>query len=105
MIISFSDIKKKLNVQFGIEFKTCPVGAYYIHGKVERKIQQIKKSIEKELNGTCLSVIQWKTLGHQQLVNSINNLPIGPGNKMECIENLDILTPNRLLLGCALLCP
>ena len=43
-------------------------------------------------------MIQWETLG-QQIANSINNLPIGIGNKTSDLENLDILTPNRLLLG------
>jgi hypothetical protein len=27
------------------------------------------------------------------------NLPLGLGNKVECLEDLDIITPNRLLLG------
>ena len=45
-----------------------------------------------------LSVIQWETL-LASISNSINNLPLGLGNKAESIENLDILTPNRLLLG------
>ena len=98
MIISFTDIQHKLSVEYGVEFETCPVGAHYMHGKVERKIQQIKKSIFKELNNRRLSVIQWETLG-LQIANSINNLPIGIGNKTKDIENLDILTPNRLLLG------
>ena len=98
MVISFADIKQKLSVEFGVEFKTCPVGAHYVHGKVERKIQQIRKSIEKEINNRRLSIIQWETLG-QQIVNSINNLPIGLGNKTEYLENLDLITPNRLILG------
>ena len=34
-----------------------------------------------------------------QISNSINNLPIGLRNKVEDLENLDILTPNRLILG------
>ena len=68
------------------------------HGKVERKIQHIKRSIEKEMNNRRLSVIQWETLA-QQVANSINNLPVGLGKYVEGIENLDILTPNRLILG------
>ena len=45
-------------------------------------------------------MVQWETLG-QQISNSINNLPIGLGlgNKCDMLENLDLLTPNRLLLG------
>ena len=98
MVISFSSIQHKINVEYGVEFKTCPVGAHYVHGKVERKIQDIKRSITKTVGNNRLSVLQWETLG-QQISNSINNMPIGLGNKTEMLESLDILTPNRLILG------
>ena len=98
MILSFSDISNRLSTEYGVEFKTCPVGAHYVHGKVERKIQQIKGSIERTLKNDRISILQWETI-MQQISNSINNLPIGLGNKTELLENLDILTPNRLLLG------
>ena len=84
MIISFSNIQHKLSV----DFETCPVGA-----------QQIKKSMWKELENRILFVIQWEML-RIQIANSINNMPINIGNQMMNIENLDILTPNRLILGC-----
>ena len=98
MVLNFSDIKHKLHSEFGVQFEPCPVGAHNVHGKVERKIKEIKRSFEKELCNHRLSVIQWETLG-QQVINSINNLPIALGNKTECLENLDLITPNRLLLG------
>ena len=98
MILSFSDIQHRLSVEHGVSFQTCPVGAHYVHGKVERKIQTVRRSIEKELGNRRLSLLQWETLG-QQIANSINNLPIGIGNKIADLENLDLLTPNRLLLG------
>ena len=98
MVLSFSDISNKLSTEYGVEFKTCPVGAHYVHGKVERKIQQIKGSIERTLKNDRISILQWETI-IQQISNSINNLPIGLGNKTDSLENLDILTPNRLLLG------
>ena len=98
MVLNFSDIRHKLHSEFGVQFEPCPVGAHNVHGKVERKIKEIKQSFEKELSNHRLSVIQWETLG-QQVVNSINNLPIALGNKTECLENLDLITPNRLLLG------
>ena len=98
MILSFSDIAHTLITEHGVEFKVCPVGAHYVHGKVERKIQQIKRSFEKSLGKKRLAIIQWETLG-QQVCNSINNLPLGLGNKTECLDTLDLLTPNRLLLG------
>ena len=98
MILSFSDIWHKMNVEYGVDFKTCPVGAHYVHGKVERKIRDIKLSIVKNVGKSRLSVLQWETLG-QLISNSINNMPIGLGSKSELLENLDILTPNRLILG------
>ena len=98
MEISFSDLKYRLSVEYGVEFHPCPVGSHYYHGKVERKIREVRKSIEKEVGKERLSLIQWETLG-QQISNTINNLPIGLGNKCDALENLDLLTPNRLLLG------
>lgn len=98
MILSFSDLSHQLSTEYGVEFKTCPVGAHYVHGKVERKIQEIKRSLEKNFPSGRRSILQWETLG-QQVSNSINNLPIGLGNKVQDLETLDILTPNRLILG------
>ena len=98
MVISMSSLTHKLSVEYGVEFETSPVGAHNVHGRVERKIQQIKKSLSKNMHGHRLSVLQWETLG-QQVSNSINNLPIGLGNKTAMLESLDILSPNRLILG------
>ena len=98
MVISFISLQHKLSVEYGVDFNVCPVGAHYMHGKVERKIQQIKKSMIRELDNRRLSIMQWETLG-MQISNSINNMPIGLGNKADQLENLDILTPNRLILG------
>ena len=93
MQISFIDIQQQLSREHGVEFKTCPVHVHNVHGKVERKIQHIKNSIVKNIHKERLSTLQWETLGIQ-IANSINNMPIGLGNKVESVENLDILTPN-----------
>lgn len=97
MAISFVNLKHKLNFEYGIDFQTCPVGAHYMHGRAERNIQQVQKSMET-VSKERLSIIQWETLV-ASIANSVNNLPLGVGNKVECIENLDLITPNRLLLG------
>ena len=97
MEISFSDTKNKL-YNHGVEYEVCPVGAHYMQGKVERKIRHIKESFSKELYNNRLSIMQWEPLG-DQVANSINNLPIAIGNLTEGIENLGLLTPNRLLLA------
>ena len=92
------DAQQKLSIEYGVEYKPCPVGEHYVHGKVERKIKQIKKSLHLSIRNERLSEIQWETL-MQQISNSINNVPIGVKNKVDCLENLYILTPNRLILG------
>ena len=98
MVISFIDLKHKLNVEYEIDFKKCPVGAHYMHGRAERKIQHVQKSMMKQMINDKLSIIQWETL-LATVANSVNNMPLALGNKVDSVENLDIITPNRLLLG------
>ena len=97
MTISFYDVHNKLS-ELGTDFEPCPVGAHYMHGKVERKIRDVRMLFSKHLQNHRLSIIQWETLG-DQVANSINNLPIALGNVSQSLENLDLLTPNRLILG------
>ena len=68
-----------------------------MHGKVERKIQEVNKSIEKNVANNRLSLLQWETLS-SVIANTINDLPICIGNKVD-VETIDLITPNRLLLG------
>ena len=98
MRYSFTDTKHRLFKEYGVDFRTCPVGAHYMHGKVERKIKEVKKSVQINVQKERLSLIQWETLMHQ-ISNSINNLPIGLKNRTLELENLDLITPNRLILG------
>ena len=98
MQISFVDIQHKLNIEYGIQFESCPVGGHDMHGKVERKIRQVQESMKKKLQGNRLSILQWETLG-DQIANNVNNLPLASINVSAELEHLDILTPNRLLLG------
>ena len=62
------------------------------------KVEQVKKSITTTMACNRLSVLQWESL-IAQVTNGVNNLPSGLGNKVECPEEIDIATPNRLLLG------
>ena len=97
MKILFSDVKGRLH-EFGVEYEVCPVGAHYMHGKVERKIRHAKDCFGKHFHGERLSVIQWESLS-AQVANTMNNLPIGLGNLSKDLENLDLITPNRLMLA------
>ncbi len=69
-----------------------------MNGKVERKIQEIKKSFEKDFHNRRLSTIQWETVA-AQVANSINDMPLALGNKTSNFEMMDLITPNRLRLG------
>ena len=33
-------------MNYGIQYTPCPAGAHYQHGKVERKIREVKKSVK-----------------------------------------------------------
>ena len=98
MKLNFADLKYQLHLQENCDFRPCPVGGHNVHGRVERKIQDIKKSIEKTIKDQRLSILEWETLG-SEIANTINDLPIGLGSKVSNLESLDLLTPNRLKLG------
>ena len=98
MQLSFTDIKQKLHVEYGVEYETCPVGGHNMHGKIERKIQHVKQAMSKELDQERLSILQWETVG-DQIANCINDTPLATRYVPLDVEQLDLLTPNRLMLG------
>ena len=98
MRLDFLDIKSNLMKQSRVEFELCPVQGHSMHGKVERKIREINNSIEKSVHNHRLSILQWETLS-SSIANQINNLPLAIGNIVGDFECLDLITPNRLLLG------
>ncbi|XP_066915555.1 uncharacterized protein [Clytia hemisphaerica] len=97
MKLDFQDLQSKIHRQAKVEFSICPVGGHNEHGKVERKIKEINRSIEKNVHKEKLSLLQWETLS-AVIANTINDLPIGVNSKVEN-DILDLITPNRLLLG------
>ena len=98
MLINFHDTQHRLSLNSKVEYHICPVGGHNMHGKVERKIKSIRESLEKSVFNQRLSVLQWETVG-TQIANSINDLPISLGSVVADLENLDLITPNRLRLG------
>ena len=98
MKLTFVDVKNRLHRLKGVNFDIVPVGGHNFNGKVERRIRQIKESIEKSIHNERLSTIQWETMG-SQIANSVNDLPLALGNLVADYEFMDLLTPNRLKLG------
>ena len=77
--LDIRDFKSRLSQNLKIDFKTCLVCGHNIHGKLEHKIQEVKKSIEKTMLNERLSVIQWETCA-VEIANRINDLPLAIGN-------------------------
>ena len=98
MKVDLSDLQQKIHHNTKVNFKVCPVQGHNMNGKVERKIKEINLSISKTLNNQRLSILQWETLA-ASIANQINNLPLAIGDVIGDFETLDLITPNRLLLG------
>ena len=67
-------------------------------GKVERKIQEVKCSIERSYDKQKLSILQWETVA-AEIANAVNDMPLALGNTVSDFEEMDLITPNRLRLG------
>ncbi len=98
MELSFRDIQQKLFQNVKVELEVCPVGGHNMHGRVERRIQEVKKSLTTTMSNERLGLLQWETVS-ASIANSVNNLPLALGNVKGNYEMMDIITPNRLQLG------
>ena len=96
--LNFMDLQYRLHRDVDVEFQTCPVGGHNMHGKVERRIRHIKESLEKSISNERLGVLQWETVA-AITANCINDLPLATRGLKGDLDNLDLITPNRLLLG------
>ena len=97
MKLNFIDIQQKMK-EDSVDYQICPVGGHNTNGKVERKIREVRRSLEKSLNNRRLTIMQWETIT-AEIANNINNLPLALGNIVSDYETMDLLTPNRLLMG------
>ena len=100
MKIFLADIAKTINCENGssLSFKIAPPGAHNWNGIVERSIKEIRKVLNTVFKGRYFSVIQFETaLGY--IANELNNLPFCLRNRYNNLDGLDLLTPNRMLLG------
>lgn len=57
MKISFADLKGQFHSRMKEEYKVCSGAAHHIHGKVERKICQIKDTTEENFENQSFSVL------------------------------------------------
>ena len=59
MRFNFHDIIFQLHKDVKVEFNVCPDGGHHMHGKVGRKIREIKSLLEKLLLNERISILQW----------------------------------------------
>ena len=95
-----TELVDTLNTRYnvGIEYSTCPVGGHNVHGMVERSIKELKKIFRAVYGGLKLSITGYET-AFQWTANEINCLPICLGSRYQNLDNLDLITPARLLFG------
>ena len=99
MISLIIDIYKANDTSVTLE--VCPVGDHHEQGRVERKIRQIKETIKRTVEGESLTALGCQTVFYY-VSYSLNNLPIARNVSLctgssEALENLDLVTPNRLM--------
>ena len=82
----------------GIEHETAPVGGHNYNGMVERAIQEIKRLFETVYSGFKLDSMDFET-SLAWICNELNNFPLCLGSRYRDMGELDVITPNRLLLG------
>ena len=100
MEINWIDVSHTLNskYQVGVEFSPCPVGGHNYHGQVERGIKEVKKLFQTVYRNVKLDVLGYET-AFAWTSNELNNLPTCLGSRYRDMDNLDLITPNRLIHG------
>ena len=58
MRLTFTDTKRKLHKDTMVTFNTCPVGGHNYNGKVERRIRDIRESLDRGCQNERLSILQ-----------------------------------------------
>ena len=96
--LNFTDLQNKLHRDMSVDSEVVPVGGHNMNGRVERKIQEVRRSLERSLQNERLSLLQWETLS-AEIANRINDLPLALGNIKGDFDTMDLITPNRLRLG------
>lgn len=98
--VCFADIATTINANHGtkLEFKVSPPGAHNWTGMVERSIKEVKKLLNTVFKGEYFSALQLET-ALSYIANELNNLPFCIGSRYTNLSSVDLISPNRLLLG------
>ena len=98
--IDLQDLSGLLSRQRGIEFQPVVPQGHSAHGRIEKRIQMLQKSLEQsEIRNSRCTATGWQTIA-KLIEHSVNSIPIGFLNHQSGGQNqkLRILTPNSLKL-------
>ena len=100
MQLSIIDAEAILSVQHqvGIKFEVVPVGCHNENGQVERSILEVRKLFSQMFSGTRLDILSYET-AFQWVSNELNCFPQCLGTRTSNLDNLDVITPSRLIHG------
>ena len=88
----------RLQHQVGVSFEIVPVGSHYQNGVVERGIKEVKGLFKQLYNGLRMDIMSYET-AFAFIANEINCFPTCLGSRTKDLDNLDIITPSRLIHG------
>ena len=94
------DASRDFSTKFcvGIDYESCPVGAHNANGSVERSILEIKRLLDQMYTGLRLDIMSYET-AFCWIANELNSFPLCLGSRTTKIDQLDLITPARLLHG------
>ena len=100
MKIEFQDLESAIyqKSQTGIDHEIGPVGGHNYQGDVERSIKEVKKLFKKTFQGQKLDLLNYET-AFQSISSDLNSMPISWGTNSRGYDNLDLITPARLIFG------
>ena len=98
--LSWLEISHLISAHYGVgfDYEVCPPHAHYFHGAVERSIKEIKRVFNHMFKGLKLHLLAFET-AFAYCCNSLNNLPVSLGSRVDHLGHRDVLTPNRLIMG------
>jgi hypothetical protein len=88
----------RLQHKVGVQFEIVPVGSHYQNGVVERGIKEVKGLFKQLYGGLRMDIMSYET-AFAFIANELNCFPQCLGSKTKDLDNLDIITPSRLMHG------
>lgn len=100
MDLSIVDLTKTINrrMRTKVSFKTCPAGSHNFIGGAERAVGRIKELFNLVFGGLKMDVLHYET-AFCYVTNELNSMPMCLGKRYTNLDELDLITPARLLLG------